>query len=348
MTFAARVGDVPFDGTLRAVVTQTHELRYRAAPPESLDVPRIVRAASAVRRWRGHWAVVQDDVRALALADDVGCAELLTLPPAPDGRRAFDDLRGNKHAKPDFEAAVVLPDGRLVLFGSGAKPVRECVAVVAAPDDIVVRDAHDLYDALRIALGGAVPNIEGAIVDGDRLRLFQRATGIVDANALPPDAAGNVPSEVGAGARVNAAASLPPNAIVSVSLDAFLAWLDAGAALPPHLDVVAYRLGAAYGAALGFTDAASLPDGRIAFIACAEATADPTNDGAVVATRFGIIDPSGARQGAIVTRDGAEVRLKIEGLEPVPEERNTFVGVTDADDPRASALLVRLQIGERS
>jgi hypothetical protein len=332
MSAAPRVVDVPFDDALYAIVTDVRELRYAVAPAAELDVPPIVRAASAVRRWHGRWAIVQDDVRALALADDAGRADLVLLPASHDGRRSFDELRGNKKAKPDFEAAVVLPDGRLLVLGSGAKSVRELLVVGCETESLQVRAVPEFYAVLRTALGIATPNVEGALVTERSLLLFQRGTAL----AAEPSAV----SAPGATATPE-----PLNAIVEWPLDAFLGWLDGDGPVPAFARITAYRLGFVGGAALGFTDAAVAPDGEIVFLACAEATADATQDGAIVATRFGVLSRSGvARQGRIVDRDGRESLLKLEGLEPVPGEPGAFVAVTDADDPSAPALLVRLEV----
>lgn len=358
MTTERRVVDVPFDDSLRAIVTEVRELRYARPPAADLDVPPIVRAASAVRSWRGRWAIVQDDVRALALADDDGCADLVALPASPDGRRSFDDLRGNKAAKPDFEAAVVLPDGRLLAFGSGAKPVRELLVVANSPEAVHVRAAHEFYAVLRAALAGATPNVEGALVTERSLLMFQRGTALVRSSSPSPSptrstasATVAVDDHAIAGPRGDVTATaVPLNAILEWPLDAFLAWLDGDGPVPAISRITAYRLGFVGGAALGFTDAAHAPDERIAFLACAEATSDATKDGAILAARFGVISRSDdarqgvARQGRIVDGNGRDSLLKLEGLEPVPGEPRAYVAVTDADDPSAPALLIRLEV----
>ena len=65
--------------------------------------------------------ILQDDVSALAVLDPgTGSTQPILLPAGPDGARVFDDARGNKKFKMDLEACVVLPDERLVAFGSGS------------------------------------------------------------------------------------------------------------------------------------------------------------------------------------------------------------------------------------
>jgi hypothetical protein len=317
---------VPLDPALRVLVAGMRELRYSVAPEASADLPRFVRAGSALRRWRGRWVVVQDDVRALAVVDDAGFVEAWAMPPDESGRRAFDDLRGTKGAKPDFEAAVVLPDGRLVVFGSGATPVRELVAVADAPGALRVRAAHELYGAVRAALPSVTPNLEAAVVRENALLLVHRSTGLVDGTT---------------------ASAFAPNVVLQADLVAFVAWLDDRAPSPSLVPIARLDLGTHDGALVGITDAALAPDGRLAFLACAEATGDPVSDGDVVATRFGWLDGSVAVQAPILHADGRPSLLKLEGLEPMPGEPGTWLAVTDADDPRTSASLVRLAVSRR-
>lgn len=328
------------DPALRVVVAGTRELRYARSPGATSDLPPIVRAGSALRRWRDRWIVVQDDVRALAVFDDAGRGAPWAMPPDGRGRRAFDDLRGTKAAKPDFEAAVVLPDDRLVVFGSGAKPVRELVATADAPGTLDVREAHDLYAAARAALPGVTLNLEAAVVHGDALLLVHRGTGSVG------QAGGTAGEPLVTAKRLERRPTRASGVVLHASLREFVAWLDGRGAPPPRLvAATALDLGAHDGVLVGITDAALAPDGRLAFLACAEATDDPVADGAVVATRFGFLDGAAAVQAPILLPDGRPSLLKLEGLEPVPDEPGTWLAVTDADDPLAPALLVRLVVG---
>ena len=63
----------------------------------------------------------------------------------------FDDVRGNKKLKLDLEACIVLPDGRLVAFGSGSSPQREKIVTVAAGKGAMAQQwlGEDLYAGLR-------------------------------------------------------------------------------------------------------------------------------------------------------------------------------------------------------
>ena len=84
----------------------------------------------------------------------------------------------------------------------------------------------------------------------------------------------------------------------------FLAWLDGNGPVPSLRSITTFDLGVAQGVAFGFTDGAVLADGRLAFLACAEATSDVTSDGPVVGVRFGLIDDSGSVRAADVVDAG--------------------------------------------
>jgi hypothetical protein len=73
-------------------------------------LPAHVRAASAIRRQGSRLVVVQDDVNAFAALDvRTGIVQPILLPAGLDGSRVYDDRRGNKAAKLDLEASVVVP-----------------------------------------------------------------------------------------------------------------------------------------------------------------------------------------------------------------------------------------------
>jgi len=295
-----------------------------AAGPDD-DRPSYVRAASAIRRFGSRLAILQDDVNVLALhAVSTGTAALL-LPAGTDGCRTFDEGRGNRLAKMDLEACAVLPDGRLVAFGSGSSAKRERLLIVDGSGNehgLQIRDASPFYAALReeFRFAGSELNLEGALVMGPWLRLLQR----------------------GNGARKNGRE--PVNAVGDLDLSAFLAWLDGHAPLPALEAILEVDLGTTGTATFGFTDATLLPDGRLGFVACAEASPDAIQDGEVSGTRFGILEGEDIYVTDIVDPAGQPIRLKLEGIEARLDEPGMFDVVVDMDRPDEPAQWGSLRV----
>jgi hypothetical protein len=326
-----RVAQVAPD--LRAMLGVPRPLHYdRGDDAATNDLPPYVRAASAIRRRGARLVVVQDDTLALAVVDPAaGSIEPVLLPYGPDGARVFDDLRGNKAFKLDLEACVALPDGRLVALGSGSSPRRERIVVLAAPaagsigDTCVptIVDASDWYAELRshAEAHGAELNVEGVVIHGARVRVVQRGHG------KRPDTHWN--------------------AMLDYPLEAFLDWLDRRGATPRACALLEVRIGASRdGIPFGFTDAAVLPDGSLAFLACAEDSIDVRSDGPVVGCRFGWIDPDDL--GVLVTDvlgpDGRPTMLKLEGIEARLDDPRAFDVVADMDRPEEPAVHAELRV----
>lgn len=309
------------DPRMQAVLHELAPLEYTRGALPAEDVSAHVRAASALRRNADRLVVVQDNANVLALHEPGGTTEPLLLPPAEGGVRMFDDGRGNKHSKMDLEACAALPDGRIVALGSGSTLARDRLVVLDGTDFRIV-DGRALYDALRAetAFSGSELNVEGAVVVGDRLQLLQR----------------------GNGARIGRLD--PVNATVDLALDEFLRWLDEDHAVPPLGTITQYDLGDAGSVPYTFTDAASLRDGRIAFVACAEASPDTVRDGEVLGCRFGVLDGEHAWMTEIRHEDGKPTVHKVEGIEPRPDEVAIFDVVVDRDRPESPALLGRLEV----
>lgn len=293
-------------------------------PGAAQDLPDHVRAGSGLRRWGERLVVVQDDVNALAILDErTGSVAALILPAGADGRRRFGTDLGNKALKMDLEACVVLPDGRLVALGSGSTPERERIVVVDEAHGVRLVDGAALYAALRARrdFAGSELNIEGAVVVAGRLRLLQRGNGaMVDGR-------------------------VPVNAIGDLDLPRFARWLDGAAAVPELVAVLPIELGAMNGVPLGFTDATTLQDGRVVFLAGAESSPDTFEDGAIVGCRIGVVDGEHVVMTDILDPDGAPTRLKLEGIDGGSVRDDgalEFVVVADMDDPDVPAALAHL------
>jgi hypothetical protein len=219
----------------------------------------------------------------------------------------------------------------LIALASGSTPQRERIVVLpcdaaSSPLGSAVRDiaAGSFYAALRgcVDFSGSELNLEGAVVLGDSLLLFQRGNG----------------EARGALAALDAVASVP--------WQAFCAYLEGGGAgsPPPIAQVVQYELGQIDGVRLTFTDAALAPDGSVLFLACAEASPNTVDDGEVRGMALGVLDPGGA---AALTwlRDevGKLCRDKAEGIVVDPRDPETLWLSVDRDDPDVPSGLLQVR-----
>lgn len=315
---------VRLDPKVRGHLGPWTEMRYSDGADPAEDRPGHVRAASAVRQFGARLAIAQDDANFIALRAPDGSTTGVPLPRGPGGRRLFGSSIGNKNDKMDIEAAVVLPDGRFVGFGSGSKEARRRLVIIAPSLAVRVFDAAALYEALvqRRDFAGGELNIEGAVVVGRTLRLFQRGNGATVAGVQALDAT------------------------IDLDLAAFTAWIDGKGPMPALGVSARFDLGAAGGVRMTFTDAAALPDGRVVFLASAEASPDTVQDGAVTGCRVGLIDAHGATAFDVVDAAGGLCRTKLEGIEPIGVDGQTlrFVVVADVDDEAAPALTAELRV----
>jgi hypothetical protein len=324
MTIEASTGAIGDDWVAR--LGAPRPLSFAGAD-EARDLPAHVRAGSGLCRWGERLVVAQDDVNALALLDErTGIVAPLVLPADADGRRQFSERRGNKAAKMDLEACVVLPDGRLLAIGSGSTPARENMVVVDPDHHVRVVDGGALFEHLRAQrdFAGSELNIEGAVVVSGRLRLFQRGNGaVVDGRPAT-------------------------NAVGDLELGDFLRWLDGDGAPPRLSSVMRVDLGQVGGVPFGFTDATTLPDGSVVFLAGAEDSPDTYRDGDVLGARVGLLDAGRLVLTEILDATGEPTTLKLEGVD--------FVGLTsrgglelmvvaDMDDPDVPALIASLHWG---
>lgn len=222
-----------------------------------------------------------------------------------------DEARARKRAKPDFEALTALPDGSLLAIGSGSAAGRDRAAWIdRAAGSARLVDLGPLYAALRERIEPL--NVEGACAMGDSLVLFTRRTGRAGANTL-----------------------------VRLDLEATVAQLASG-----RLDLGLVRglepveLLSVGDAPLGFTDAAPWRGGAL-YVAAAEVTDDPVEDGACVGCELGWIDPDGR----VAWREPVEPCVKLEGITVDPD--GVLHAVADGDDRAVLAplFLARLPAG---
>ena len=228
------------------------------------------------------------------------------------------DATARKRRKPDLETLLHLdaqsPHGpALVALGSGSAPNR-CrgwvLGLTRQGRPTLPARAFDIAPLVRLLQGlvDAV-NIEGAMVLGSSFMLLNRGD---------RDGRGNL------------AVRLPLAALHRL-LDGHAGPLDLQGVQPIDLGTIA-------GVHIGFTDGAALPDGRWAFSAVAEDSADAVADGPMRGAVIGIVTADGQVQ----TRRRLRPALKIEGLAVRPDGDGLAVCmVSDADDPHTCAWLLR-------
>lgn len=323
------------DPAIGARVVRRLPLVYADGAAHDLDRPAHVRAGSGIARLGEQLVVVQDDANFLALIDPAtGEARAVPLPPGHDGRRQFDDRRGNKHLKLDLEACFTAPDEQggvvAVAIGSGSTSRRERIVTAREPANaagVTVHDAATLYRALRADpdFAPGEMNVEGAIYADGVVRLFARG------NGGPRD---GHPS-------INATCELD-----WAELRHYLTDPGAHPAPRPH-GVIQYTLGEIDGLALGFTDAAVVGDQPrfTLFSAAAEDSPDVTRDGRVSGSAIGVLEAGGrARWTLLLDAAGQPFSAKVEGVLVIPGDPGRLHVVIDQDDPDAPSELCVVEL----
>jgi len=275
-------------------------------------------------------AVIQDDANFLALID----TRTLRVRAVPFARghakqRLFDDTRGNKAHKLDLEACVVgtlRGKPALIAFGSGSTPARERVVVTSQEQGAFttrVLPAGGLYTALRKRreFSGRQLNVEGAILDGERLLLVQR---------------GN------AGPRAELEAL---DAIAELSFGDVLACITGDSAHEPAVHgVTVYELGVHAGVRLTFSDACSTAGGALLYLAAAEASPDVVRDGPVAGSVLGVSTDQCARYALLEDAQGETVLDKPEGIVLDRTSPLRALVVLDRDHPERPSELCEVAL----
>ncbi|MDH4984175.1 hypothetical protein QEZ47_01075 [Aminobacter anthyllidis] len=259
------------------------------------------------------------------IADDELHLGVFSTTDAGPGRlvRLFDGVlpeekAARKRQKPDLEALTLLPafegfhHGALLAVGSGSRPNRRQGVLLGLDPLGRISGAPRSLDlsAMLVPLADAFAevNVEGAVVVGDELCLFQRGNKQHADNAIIRYRLSEV---------VNVVTGRRADALRSVKIGRF----DLG-----HIDDVP----------LCFTDAAPLPGGAMVFSAVAEDTDDAFNDGTCVGAAIGVVGNDGRLR--FVRR--LDRPYKIEGIHAqLAANRIDLLAVTDADDPDVAAAL---------
>lgn len=274
--------------------------------------PLDVSAASGIVAFGERLFVVADDELFLAIYDANGIPiERVALfageLPEPHAER--------KRAKPDLEALMLLPDGRLLALGSGSTANRNRAALITPPTaggawGVRPIDLQPLYDALSQRIPEL--NIEGAVVHAGRLWLAQRGNGAAGVNAcIELDLA---------------------RALESLTHEHAL---SASALCTVH----PVALGELDGTALSLTDLTADPDAGLLFAAAAEASPNTYDDGVCTGSAIGMLALDGKVQRSL----RVSPVCKVEGLAIVHCDAKSLElrVVADADDRAKLAPLYR-------
>jgi hypothetical protein len=234
-----------------------------------------------------------------------------------------DKKAARKRMKPDLEALTLVPafenfpHGALLALGSGSRPNRGRVALVALDRDgtvlgppreldmsPILRPLHEAFDEL---------NIEGAVIIGDELRLFQR----------------------GNKGQAN-------DAIISYSVWQVLAALQSAKTDPIRPSAInRISLGYIAGVPFCFTDATALANGDMVFCAVAEDTENAYRDGPCIGAAIGIV----SHDGQLLGMEQLDRPHKVEGISAHENgDRLDILLVTDPDDAEISAVLLSASI----
>jgi len=288
-------------------LTKIRELNLCA--PASEGRPSHLSAASGLVCVKSFIYVVADDELHLGVfhVDDDSPGDFIRLfagvLPDPKAER--------KKEKPDLEALTLLPayrdypNGALLALGSGSRRNRRFGALVGLSVEGAISGAAKAVDLSPILApledAFSALNIEGAVVSGDELRLFQR---------------GNK----GHG----------ENAIVRYGLSSFLEAFNSNRTSAIRPSAIQYfDLGHIDGVPFCFTDAAVLPDGEMIFTAVAEDTDDSYNDGPCRAAAIGMAE----NDGRLRWLRRLEQPYKVEGIDARGAgDVIKLLLVTDADD----------------
>lgn len=249
--------------------------------------------------------VIADDEHHLALfnADDDLPGRLIRLLPGKLPRKK----KKRKAVKPDFEILFALPASghdeseRLCALGSGSTPERMRGALISPETgDVMLVDLRPLYDLVAPLV--TEMNLEGAVVRGDRLLLFNRG------NMTSPETS----------IFETALALITENETVEIRLVKRLAL--------PLID----------GVPLTITDACLLDDGHLLLSTVAEVTDDSYADGAILGSAIVLLNADCE----VMAVEPLVPTVKIEGISARRTAKTIeLLCVSDADDPDTPSSL---------
>ena len=257
--------------------------------------PSYVAAGSGLVYHNNHFYVVADDEASLACFPKVDSQKGHFI-------KLFEkklplEAKLRKKEKPDLESLVKLDEERLLALPSGSKDNRVWGAIYNLKTQLVTE--LNLEESFRFLQKNIQElNIEGAVIRGETLLLFQRGNGATHANAL-----------------------------IHLNLNEFL-----------HGDIkqskiIPIHLGQTQNTFYSFTDASTGPDNLIYFLAAAENSESTYDDGEFIGALIGALN----EQGEVILSRELDITGKPEGL-AFDEQGNFFIITDEDDIKKASVL----------
>ena len=247
------------------------------------------------------------------------------------------NLQQRKAAKPDFESLTCLPVfadhpyGALLALGSGSTeqrkrgmlwPFNQQQRLIDKPQ---IFSLHALYAPLETIFTDL--NIEGVVVQGSCVKLWQRGNNLQPKNAVIEYTLSDLYAVI--------------YTVMGAQRDPVYtdAKPEPSGIQPQRIDY--YNLGEVAGVPLTFTDAYALADGACIFTAVAEDTDNSYLDGECVAAAIGLIDP----QRQLHWLKPVQPTYKLEGIsaKQVGKQLQIYL-VSDADNRDIAAQLLATQM----
>lgn len=274
----------------------------------------ITSASGLVKLQDSFLAIADDNTHIIRIDPTKGTTEFfLNLRDKPLPK----DYKERKKQKPDWESITLVPtfpnERAILVTPSGSKPNRQLGYLVhprPTPVPVFVPvDFSSLYSEIKKHFPEI--NIEGSVVVGNELKLFQRGNG-----------------------------ALGQNGIISVNLAGLLADIIKRLPLNPKRikKVESIDLGSLNGSRLSFTDVCPVGD-KIFYVAVAEESNSTYEDGAYKGAVLGVLN----KDSQIEFQAELNCPHKPEGLWIETHQQDQFEIwiVTDADHPELSSGLYR-------
>ncbi len=277
-------------------------------------------SASGIELYANKRYIIGDDSSWLFILDrDLNVLEKVAL---LKKEKLSDEPIEKKH-KPDFEAmtfAKINGEDILFIFGSGSKPKKRDKLIVVFPErqHAVKRFGLEyLYNTLRENEIGEEHklNIEAAAANNTKLYLFHR---------------GNISGK---------------NLVFSFSLNDFADYVLTENNSIPAYTVSSCILPSINGIASGFSGTSLLNEKHILFSASVEDTENEIDDGMVLGSFIGILNPETKELNYKLLQQGAEIHaIKIESVcvLQTQEKIHTLLAVTDSDGGASELLEIEL------